>query len=116
MIAIPSGNGALPERTPDKLDLEHSKRDIGLVRKHARRGVLRGDRLARVITRLEDVAQNGLEERLRVAADKALAAIHLASLKILADVAKQPDKQTASVTNQQINIYLPDNGRGNGKH
>lgn len=98
-----------------------------MVRGLARHGLLPADRLIAISERLERVAQNATEERLRVAADKALAVMQVSLMKILADAAMGVGGNSANVTNQQINIYLPENGRetaaiesngdnGNGKH
>ena len=119
MIAFPSNS--LPERTPSELDLEHSKRDIALVRSLSRKGLLSAESMAAMAQRLESVAKNGDKERIRVAADKALVSLQVALLRLLRETATGP-AQTSSVTNQQINFYLPTNGRelanghnGNGR-
>ncbi len=125
MIAIASENNELPERTPNELDIEHSKGDIAMVRSLARHGLLSADSIHAISKRLEDVAMHGEEERMRVAADKALAVMQISLMKLLVD---KPEGSGAgsTVTNQQINIYMPANGRetdqltnghnGNGRH
>jgi hypothetical protein len=121
VIAFPNDAGGLAERDPSKLDLEHSKADIALVRGLAKRGLLSPEQMAAMVLRLENVAINGEEERIRVAADKALASLTVQLMRIVVDSAKGSGDQSASVTNQQINIYLPANGRevtngSNGQH
>lgn len=117
MIAFPA------ERNPNELDLEHSKRDIALVRSLARQGLLSPERMQQLAARLEKVASTGKEERIRVAADKALVTMQVSLLNILHDSASEKSQAaTQTVQNQQINIYLPQNGReaieqnGNGRH
>jgi hypothetical protein len=123
MIAIPNDNG----KTPDRLDLEHSKADMQMVRSLARKGLLSERGMWRMKRRLENTARNSGEERLRVAADKTLAALQVALMRILTDSTRGAGGKVLEIENQQINIYLPANGReehpvltnghnGNGKH
>jgi hypothetical protein len=110
VIAIPSDNGG--ERDPSELDIEHSRRDIALVRSAARQGLLTPDRMGALADRLEKVATTEKQARIRVAADKALVAMQVAMMRALDDSARgSGGESVASVTNQQINIYLPANGR-----
>lgn len=123
MIAIPQPSD---ERTPDKLDLEHSKADIAMVRSLVKRGLLPAEHIQELAERLERVAAANEGDRLGMAADKTLASMQVALLRLLVDCGKGSGMESASVTNQQINIYLPSNGRetqpalpsanGNGKH
>jgi hypothetical protein len=119
VIAIPDHNG---KRKHADLDLENSKQDIATVRGLARRGLLSADSIQAISARLERVATTGTEERMRVAADKALSVLQISLMKLLMDNARG-EGGNSPVTNQQINIYLPSNGReltnghnGNGKH
>lgn len=121
MIAFNGENG-LSERDPSELDLEHSKQDIALVRSLARNGLLSTEQIAALSARLVRIAETGQEERMRLAADKTLSVFQVACMKLLLDSSKGSGADSTNVTNQQINIYLPDNrreltnGNGNGKH
>ena len=110
MIAMANPNG-LPERNPGELDIEHSKQDIALIRSLANKGLLSPDSIKAIAERLEQVAVGGEKERTRVAADRALAAMQISLLKLLMETARGSGGDSGPVTNQQINIYLPQNGR-----
>jgi hypothetical protein len=118
MIAFPTN-----ERTPSELDLEHSKQDIALVRGLAKKGLLSLDDMAGLAARLNEVLTSSTEERMKVAAGKALVTLQVSLLRLLKDCALGSGGET-NVTNQQINIYVPDNGRetyltngnSNGRH
>jgi hypothetical protein len=120
--------GALTERTPDKLDLENSRRDIVMVTGLARSGLLTPEKMAELAERLEKISVSGKDERIRLRANEALAAFQNALMGKLVDVAKirlgvDDASKGGTTNNQQINIYLPSNGREslnghdrNGKH
>lgn len=121
MIAIANPQ---PERNPNELDVEHYSSDIILVRSLCRQGLLSVERMEALRDRLETVANTSADVRMRVQADKTLASMQIQMLKLLHDSHRGTGGES-QVTNQQINIYLPSNGRettalpsvnGNGRH
>jgi hypothetical protein len=89
----------------------------------AKKGLLSLDDMAGLAARLNEVLTSSTEERMKVAAGKALVTLQVSLLRLLKDCALGSGGET-NVTNQQINIYVPDNGRetyltngnSNGRH
>lgn len=113
-----------PERRRDVLDLEHSREDLRMVGALAKKGLLSAERMVEMIDRLENTAKVSEREALRVRADQTLATMQVQLLKLLKDISQGQQAQPTHVVNQQVNFYLPENGRenpvidanGNGRH
>lgn len=93
---------------------EFTRGDLVLIRSLATQGVIPADRMAGMTNQIAGIVESEeTSSRLKVAAYKALAALQLGMMKILAELHRQqaPAGPMGGVTNQQINIYLPSNER-----
>lgn len=94
----------------------YRREDMVMVLNHAKQGLLPPATMARLQDEIAMIIDNPhTKDRVKVSAFKALAAVWLAILKEIRSMHGCGDaQQAASVTNQQINIYLPENGREAG--
>lgn len=91
---------------------EFTRSDLAMVRSLAAQGLIDGPRMAGMTGQIAEIVENpDSPQRMRIAAFKALAALQVGMMKLLSDLHKLPADAAANVTNQQINIYLPSNGR-----
>jgi hypothetical protein len=96
--------GALAKRTPGKLDLEHSSRDMRMARRALRNGWLPKERISAVLERAADVAINSEDDRAAVTAQKLVVESELKRVELLIKAAEIEKKSEAPQppTNQPI--------------
>lgn len=95
-------SGALTERTPSELDLEHSRSDIAMVGNLAARGLLTGEQIDAHMARLLKTATTAKSERLRHRAEEAIGRFQDARSKIILQAEKLKQAERFSIDRNEL--------------